>query len=49
MVRTAAAFIVACGEGKMSPSDLDGILEGKRRRPAPLPPEGLYLWKVKYR
>ena len=38
------------GEGKLQPSDIERIIEGKERKLAPYvaPAQGLYLWKVYY-
>ncbi|MEA2081173.1 MAG: tRNA pseudouridine(38-40) synthase TruA [Elusimicrobiota bacterium] len=48
MVRTAAAFVIACGKGKVKPEDISAILDGKLNRIAPAPACGLYLWRVEY-
>ena len=38
------------GEGKLQPSDIEIIIEGKERKLEPYvaPAQGLYLWKVYY-
>jgi len=48
MVRTIASFIVAAGAGKIKTCDFEKITSGKTPHIAPAPPNGLYLWKVKY-
>lgn len=50
MVRIIIALMLKVGEGKLDPSDIQRIIEGKERKLAPYvaPPQGLYLWKVYY-
>ena len=50
MVRIIVALMLKVGEGKLAPSDIKRILDGKERRLAPYvaPACGLYLWKVYY-
>jgi tRNA pseudouridine38-40 synthase len=50
MVRIMAGAIVACGRGKLSPSDIRFMLEtGNRVNEAvTLAPNGLFLWRVFY-
>jgi len=48
MVRTAAAFVIACGKREKEPEDINAILDGRLNRIAPAPAGGLYLWRVKY-
>lgn len=50
MVRIIIALMLKVGEGKLQPSDIGKIIEGKQRRLAPYvaPAGGLYLWKVYY-
>ena len=50
MVRIIVALMLKVGEGRLAPSDILRILEGKERRLAPYvaPTCGLYLWKVYY-
>ncbi len=50
MVRIIIALMLKVGEGKLAPSDINRILEGKNRKLAPYvaPACGLYLWKVYY-
>lgn len=50
MVRIIIALMLKVGEGKLQPSDIKKIIDGKERKLAPYvaPPQGLYLWKVYY-
>ena len=50
MVRIIVALMLKVGEGKLQPSDIQRILDGKERKLAPYvaPAVGLYLWKVYY-
>lgn len=50
MVRIIIALMLKIGEGKLQPSDIKKIIEGKERKLAPYvaPAQGLYLWKVYY-
>ncbi|MCD6413431.1 MAG: tRNA pseudouridine(38-40) synthase TruA [Elusimicrobia bacterium] len=48
MVRTICALILKAGMGEISPGNFEKIIKGKFRHIQPLPPNGLYLWKVKY-
>ena len=50
MVRIIIALMLKVGEGKLQPSDIERIIEGKERKLAPYvaPAQGLYLWKVYY-
>ena len=49
MARTIASFIIDAGAGKIDPGDFKKITGGKAPHIAPAPPNGLYLWKVKYK
>lgn len=49
MVRTIASFIIEVGSGKIKTGDFEKIALGKAPHIAPAPPNGLYLWKVKYK
>lgn len=50
MVRIIIALMLKVGEGKLEPTDIKKIIEGKDRKYAPYvaPAKGLYLWKVFY-
>jgi tRNA pseudouridine38-40 synthase len=50
MVRSLAGVLVAVGEGRIAPSDVRAILQGRVRVPAvqTAPPHGLFLTKVFY-
>lgn len=50
MVRIIVALMLKVAEGKLEPSDIKRIIDGKERRLAPYvaPAQGLYLWKVYY-
>lgn len=50
MVRIIIALMLKIGEGKLAPSDIKRIIDGKNRKLAPYvaPACGLYLWKVYY-
>ena len=50
MVRTIVGTLLEVGEGKRSPEEMTGILEGKDRSLAgpTAPPQGLCLWEVLY-
>jgi tRNA pseudouridine38-40 synthase len=50
MVRIMAGAIVACGRGKLTPSDIRKMLDtGSRQNEAvTLAPNGLFLWRVFY-
>ncbi len=50
MVRIIIALMLKVGEGKLAPSDIKRIIDGKNRKLAPYvaPACGLYLWKVYY-
>ncbi len=50
MVRIIIALMLKVGEGKLQPSDIQRIIDGRERKFAPYvaPPQGLYLWKVYY-
>lgn len=50
MVRIMAGTVLAVANGKLSPSDIDRIIDARDRRAAgvTLPPEGLYLCRVEY-
>lgn len=50
MVRIIVALMLKVAEGKLEPSDIKRILDGKERKLAPYvaPASGLYLWKVYY-
>lgn len=50
MVRIIVAIMLKVAEGKLEPSDVLRIIDGKERTLAPwvAPASGLYLWKVYY-
>ena len=50
MVRIIIAIMLKVAEGKLEPSDVLRIIDGKERTLAPwvAPASGLYLWKVYY-
>ena len=50
MVRIIVAIMLKVSEGKLEPSDVQRIIDGKERALAPwvAPAAGLYLWKVYY-
>ena len=50
MVRIIVAIMLKVSEGKLQPSDVLRIIDGKERTLAPwvAPASGLYLWKVYY-
>ena len=50
MVRIIIAIMLKVAEGKLEPSDVQRIIDGKERTLAPwvAPASGLYLWKVYY-
>ena len=50
MVRIIVAIMLKVAEGKLEPSDVLRIIDGKQRTLAPwvAPAAGLYLWKVYY-
>lgn len=50
MVRIIIALMLKVGEGKLTPTDIQTIIQGKARKYAPYvaPAQGLYLWKVYY-
>ncbi len=49
MVRLICAAVLECARGRLSLGDLRAQLDGKRRAHSkPLPPQGLYLARVKY-
>ena len=50
MVRIIIAIMLKVAEGKLEPSDVKKIIDGKERTLAPwvAPAAGLYLWKVYY-
>lgn len=50
MVRIIVAIMLKVAEGKLQPSDVLRIIDGKERTLAPwvAPASGLYLWKVYY-
>ncbi len=50
MVRIMAGAVVAAGSGRMSVEDIRSSLEAGASRPCvePLPPHGLFLWRVEY-
>ena len=50
MVRIIIAIMLKVAEGKLEPSDVKKIIDGKERTLAPwvAPASGLYLWKVYY-
>jgi len=50
MVRSLTGFLIKVGEGAESPASAREVLAGRRRtgRVPTAPPEGLYLWKVRY-
>lgn len=50
MVRIIVAIMLKVAEGKLEPSDVKRIIDGKERTLAPwvAPAAGLYLWKVYY-
>lgn len=51
MVRIIVAIMLKVAEGKLEPSDVKRIIDGKERTLAPwvAPAAGLYLWKVYYK
>lgn len=51
MVRSLVGVLVAAGEGKLSPSDVQVLLQGRERTPVvqTAPPQGLFLARVFYR
>ncbi|MFD2043145.1 tRNA pseudouridine(38-40) synthase TruA [Ornithinibacillus salinisoli] len=50
MVRIMVGTILDVGQGRLDPDDIPVLLEKKDRREVGLtvPPQGLYLWQVKY-
>ena len=50
MVRSLAGFLIRVGEGAVPPSEARAILHSKERtaRVPTAPPQGLFLWQVKY-
>ncbi|MEQ8766220.1 MAG: tRNA pseudouridine(38-40) synthase TruA [Planctomycetota bacterium] len=50
MVRTMVAALVAVGRSELDPADLKAALthRDRARLPATAPPQGLYLWRVRY-
>ncbi len=50
MVRIIVGVLLDIGQGKRIPADIPRLLEAEDRRlaGATVPPEGLYLWDVKY-
>jgi len=48
MVRSIAGLLINAGKRKLNASDVKKILAGKKRRPSVVPPQGLFLVKVKY-
>ena len=48
MVRTLASALLEVGRGRRGPEEIGAMLAAKDRRrgPATLPPEGLFLWRV---
>jgi len=49
MARTIVSFIVEAGMGKILERDFEKVLLGKTRHISPAPPQGLFLWKIKYK
>lgn len=51
MVRNLTGALIECASGRLSPADIATILEAKDRRKAPatVPPNGLFLMKVIYK
>jgi len=50
MVRIIVGVLLDIGRGKRNPADIPGLLEARDRRIAgeTVPPQGLYLWNVRY-
>jgi tRNA pseudouridine38-40 synthase len=50
MVRSLVGFLIRVGEGSQSPSHAREVLQSARRtaRVPTAPPEGLFLWQVRY-
>ncbi|MDA0322630.1 MAG: tRNA pseudouridine(38-40) synthase TruA [Verrucomicrobia bacterium] len=50
MVRSLAGFLIRVGEGRVSPSEARTLLAGGKRtaRVPTAPPQGLFLWSVRY-
>jgi tRNA pseudouridine38-40 synthase len=48
MVRGIVGLLIAVGKGEMKPSDTKKVLSGMKRRLPVVPPQGLFLVKVKY-
>jgi len=50
MVRSLAGFLIRVGEGAVSPGEAPSILSSRTRtaRVPTAPPQGLFLWNVKY-
>ncbi len=48
MVRSIVGLLINAGKGKLVPPDVKKILSGKKKRPPVVPPQGLFLVKVKY-
>lgn len=48
MVRTLASALLEVGRGRCAPEEVQAVLAARDRRrgPATLPPEGLFLWRV---
>ena len=49
MVRTIVSFIIEVGSGKIKTGNFERIICGKAPHITPAPPNGLYLWKIKYK
>jgi tRNA pseudouridine38-40 synthase len=48
MVRGIVGLLIAEGKGELFPSDVKKVLSGTKKRPPVVPPQGLFLVKVKY-
>src|SRR5699024_3738137 len=50
MVRIIVGVLLDVGQGKRKPSDITALMEKRDRRLVgeTVPPQGLYLWNVKY-
>ena len=50
MVRIIVGVLLDIGQGKREPADIPGLMAAKDRRLVgeTVPPQGLYLWRVKY-
>ena len=50
MVRNMVGALAAVGSGELTPDGFAALLAGhdRRRAPAPAPPQGVALWRVRY-